>query len=109
VARRYVSDVLTDVPQDVVGVVSLMVSELATNCVRHVDTDFTVSVEQSAHDVRVDVADGGGGTVTLRDAGPSEPAGHGLRIVQQFADDWGVSRRANRVGKSVWFSVSLQQ
>ena len=46
-ARRFVASALADVPRDIADEIAIMVSELATNCVRHTVTDFTVAVEQS--------------------------------------------------------------
>jgi hypothetical protein len=38
-------------------------------------------------------------------AGRSGGIGHGLQLVEELADDWGVERTA--VGKDVWFEVEL--
>ncbi len=104
-ARRYVGEVLAGDPAEVVDAVALMVSELATNCVRYADTDLSVSVERQPGRVRVDVADGSGGAPRLRNPGPSDTTGRGLRIVQQLSDEWGVHEHGDRRGKSVWFFV----
>jgi anti-sigma regulatory factor (Ser/Thr protein kinase) len=108
VARRYVGESLADVPRPVVDVVSLMVSELATNCVRHVQGDFLLTIEHTDREVRVDVADGGGGGVTMKNPEPGDPSGRGLRIVDQLSDDWGVEEFAGRQGKHVWFTLRLE-
>src|SRR4051812_10351688 len=89
-ARRYVNDTLSESPRDVVDVVSLLVSELATNCVQYASGDFTVSIEQSPDEVRVDVADEDEHPVTMREARPTDVTGRGLHIVEKMADDWGV-------------------
>ena len=79
-----------------------MVSELATNCVRHTVTDFTVRVERTPDEVRVDVTDTGGGTPEVRSPEPSEPSGRGLRIVRELSDSFGITIyggvRARRCG-----------
>jgi anti-sigma regulatory factor (Ser/Thr protein kinase) len=106
-ARRYVADALADAPTEVVEAVALMVSELATNCVVHAESDFTVSVDRDDTTVRVDVADVGAGVVALRDPPPDEPGGRGLRIVARLADEWGVREYVDRHGKSVWFTVRV--
>ena len=106
-ARRYVGETLDDLPRDVVEPVSLMVSELASNCVQHAETDFTVSIERTEHEIRVDVADGGGGGVARRDPPPTEPTGRGLRIVEQLSDAWGVTKPVGHDGSEVWFVVHL--
>ena len=56
-ARQFVHDNLVDVRDEVRDTAILLVSELATNSVRHVCTSFTVSVEVAERDVRVEVAD----------------------------------------------------
>jgi serine/threonine-protein kinase RsbW len=106
-ARRFVVRQLAGVPGAVVDEVAIMVSELATNCVRHTVTDFTVSVELSAHEIVVEVTDRGGGMPTVRRPEPSEPSGRGLRIVQELADAFGVREMPSEPGKTVWFVVAL--
>lgn len=107
VARRLVDSALSSSPREVVDVVALMVSELATNCVRYVDTDFTLSIEQTPDSVRVDVADGRDGGVTMQRPAPDEPTGRGLRIVDALADQWGVDDAVESGGKSIWFTLRL--
>ena len=107
VARRYVGETLSNAPGRVVDDAALMVSELATNCVRYAHSDFTVSIEQTAREVRVDVTDAAGGDVAMRDPGPTEPTGRGLRIVDQLADAWGVQELVDPTGKRVWFTLRL--
>ena len=92
-ARRFVADQLSELAPDLVEAVTLMVSELATNCVRHADADFTVSVQFETDRVRVVVADDGPGSPQLRSPTPSEPYGRGLQIVSEFSDEWGLTRR----------------
>ena len=94
-------------PPDVVDAVTLMVSELATNCVRHANTDFTLSIEQTGRQVRVDIADTGMGRVTKRDPEPADVSGRGLSIVEQLSDTWGVRECVGGEGKSVWFMLNL--
>jgi serine/threonine-protein kinase RsbW len=107
VARRYVGETLRDLPRDVVDPVTLMVSELASNCVQHAATDFTVSIERTHRHIRVDVADRGTGGVALRDPLPTEPSGRGLRIVEELSDVWGVKESVGCVGNDVWFVLNL--
>ena len=108
IARRYVGESLAGAPPEVVDSAELMVSELATNCVRYVETDFTVTVERTPQQVRVDVADSGRGAVEMQDPTPADASGRGLRIVDELADAWGVDVAAgDRDGKSVWFTLAL--
>jgi len=108
-ARRFVAHELADAPSEVVEEIEIMVSELATNCVRHTVTDFTVSVERSDREILVEVTDSGGGMPTVRRPEPSEPSGRGLRIVQELADSFGVRELRGSPGKTVWFVVGLDE
>jgi anti-sigma regulatory factor (Ser/Thr protein kinase) len=108
-ARRFVIRQLADVPSDIVDEVTIMVSELATNCVRHTVTDFSVSVERTTSQITVEVTDSGGGMPTVRRPDSSEPSGRGLRIVQELADSFGVRELPGGPGKTVWFVVALDQ
>src|SRR5579863_10780356 len=80
-ARNFVKAALRHVPADMAQTVELMVSELATNCVRHTDGKFEISVEQDAEEIRVEAVDSGTGTPQLRSPGPNDPHGRGLLIV----------------------------
>jgi serine/threonine-protein kinase RsbW len=106
-ARRFAMESLrigTDA--EVRDAVELMVSELATNCVRHTNTAFDLTVDQSEEEIRVEVTDWAGGRPTMHSPGPDEPTGRGLRIVNVLSDAWGVEHRA-AAGKTVWFTVAL--
>ena len=105
-ARRYILQQLAELPPDVRGVVALMVSELATNCVRHARTPFSVTVHQSNGFVRVEITDRGSGRVEVRAPRPEEPTGRGLMIVEQLSDEWGVDY-ADMAGKTVWFTLAV--
>lgn len=83
----------------------LIVSELATNAVRHAGTPFRVRVERDGESVRVAVDD-------RSDDRPErvEPDGYrggrGLRIVDTLASEWG-TEPADGGGKRVWARVDL--
>lgn len=98
-------DALADSPLDVRQAVELMVSELATNSVRHAQTSFELMVHNALDEIRVEVTDRGGGTPTMRSPGPSDPTGRGLRIVDMLADRWGVDED-EAGGKTVWFTLA---
>ena len=106
-ARRFVAGLIGDVPRDIAGEISIMVSELATNCVRHTVTDFTVVVDRTPTEIRVDVTDTGGGEPEIRSPDLTEPSGRGLRIVQELSDSFGVRQLRGSPGKTVWFVVRL--
>jgi len=107
-ARRYILQQLSELSPEVRGVVALMVSELATNCVRHAGTSFSVNVHRSDEVVRVEVTDSGSGCVELRAPRPEEPTGRGLLIVEELSDSWGVDY-AEDAGKTVWFTIGVSE
>lgn len=92
--------------------VDLMVSEIATNAVRHTHSGLPgggvrVSVLVSATRLRVEVQDEGGARarpiVPPQRDGLSE-SGRGLMIVDGLADRWGIVD--GKDGVSVWFEVA---
>jgi anti-sigma regulatory factor (Ser/Thr protein kinase) len=105
-ARRLVTEILAECPDDVRDVVEMLVSELATNSVRHTTSDFSVRVAVGVDRIRVEVSDRGAGRPEVRSPTPSEPNGRGLQIVGLLADEWGVSDLDDGSGKTVWFEVS---
>ena len=102
-SRRYVRDVLRRHPLANIDAVELMVSELATNSVKHAHSDFKVSINDSAGEIRVEVRDTGRGQPVLRFPAPTEPSGRGLRIVEALSLAWGTAD--SPLGKTVWFTV----
>ena len=105
-ARRFATEALPGCGADVRESVELMVSELATNGIRHGRTNFRVMIEQTPEEIRVAVTDGGAGTPQMQFPGPDEPTGRGLRIVDMLSERWGVERDTWK-GKTVWFTVSI--
>jgi serine phosphatase RsbU (regulator of sigma subunit)/anti-sigma regulatory factor (Ser/Thr protein kinase) len=105
-ARRLVTRVLAALPQESRDMVEIMVSELASNAVRHTGSGFTVLLDVSASRVRVEVSDSGEGRPVLRSPDPSESSGRGLHIVNLLADEWGVSDSGDGSGKTIWFNLS---
>lgn len=103
-ARRFATDTLSGSPPSTVEAVELMVSELATNCIRHERTSFHITILGSAEEIRVEVTDSGSGTPTMRSPGPDEPSGRGLQIVDMLSDSWGVEAEQPS-GKTVWFTM----
>jgi anti-sigma regulatory factor (Ser/Thr protein kinase) len=106
-ARHYVLDALGELPAHVNDSVAVMVSELATNSVRHAKSPFTVTVVRDAARVRVAVSDEGDRLPSLRTPDPREHSGRGLQIVRALAGEGGVTVSAGRPGKTVWFVVSI--
>lgn len=107
-ARRFVAAELADVSAEALETVTLMVSELASNAIRHARTRFRVGVARNGHHLRVEVTDSGQGDPARRSPDPTEPAGRGLRIVDALADEWGV-HHVRDADKTVWFTLDLRR
>ena len=73
---------------------ALMVSELATNCLRHARSGFVITVNtDTPTTLRVEVRDHArtGGRPRLRNPAPTETTGRGLQIVDSLASEWGTT------------------
>ena len=108
-ARRRVRDHLADWghgPDDpALADTVLLVSELATNVVRHgplLEREFEVAVTALADgSCLIEVSDEGRLEPRLRVVGEFEETGRGLHLVENIAAAWGVWTRG-RHGKTVW-------
>jgi anti-sigma regulatory factor (Ser/Thr protein kinase) len=85
-ARHFVSTAVADIPKEIADRAALMVSELATNAIRHGGSDFEVLVELTPEELYVEIADSGGGSPTVQHALPLEASGRGLHIVESLSD-----------------------
>ena len=108
-ARRAVREELKDaLPQRRLADVELIVSELATNSVRHAgcggDDELTMEAAVEDDRVLVRVGDPGEGFEPHTPATPAggSGSGYGLVLLDRLADRWGVQREN---GFSVWFEV----
>lgn len=99
-ARAFVLTLLQDQGAALAETAALVVSELATNAIRHGGTAFSVTVSSLAHGVRIAVGDGRPEPPVLRTLSDVEAGGRGLHIVDALCRDWGTTRR--REGKVVW-------
>ncbi|GAA3161680.1 hypothetical protein GCM10010531_11700 [Blastococcus jejuensis] len=107
-ARRYVSDALDRVPAELGQTAALLVSELATNAVRHAGGhEFVVEVQVSPDEGRVwvGVTDTDSGLPVLRNPAVTAEHGRGIRLVSTLADRWGARRRRHSPAKTVWFEL----
>jgi anti-sigma regulatory factor (Ser/Thr protein kinase) len=105
-ARAFVREHLVEHHlEGLVDDVGLVVSELATNAVRHAGTPFTVALRGARNSVVVDVQDGSTSMPRHVAAGPLAPGGRGLDIVEEVSCGWGV--RAQDGTKSVWARFDL--
>ena len=108
-ARRAVREELSDaLPEPRLGDVELLVSELATNSVRHAGCDesreLAMDTDVTPERVRVQMIDRGRGFEVRAPEPPPEGAssGYGLVLLERLADRWGVQRDD---GFCVWFEV----
>jgi anti-sigma regulatory factor (Ser/Thr protein kinase) len=103
VARHAVTDWAREVlSQDLVEVVALLVSELATNAVIHARTPYTVTVIWERPRLHIEVAD----SVASHWSGErrdSDVGGWGLDILERLSDTWGIHEFDDR--KAVWFEL----
>ena len=76
-ARRFATSALRGVSADTLEAVELMVSELATNCIRHTDSGFELTITRTGGDIRVEATDGAEGTPQMRSPKPTDPSGRG--------------------------------
>ena len=106
-ARHFAREVARGSAPDAADAIELMVSELVTNCIRHTDSGFDLTVALSTEQIRVEVTDRGLGEPGMRSPRPSDPTGRGLRIVDMLSTRWGHEKRAGG-GKTVWFTLTLE-
>ncbi len=102
-ARHFVADSLTadGCPHATIETAKLLVSELASNAVRHARSPFEVSMSQHDHSLTISVADGSDLRPVTREV--TDAGGRGLRLVEALANEWGVCPR--RDGKAVYFRL----
>lgn len=101
-ARKFaISSIGAD--DDLSSKVESLVSELATNAVRHAQTHFSVAVRSDERAVRVDVTDSNPEPPHVRPVDPVDPTGRGLVVVEALADRWGYESDPD--GKTVWFEI----
>jgi serine/threonine-protein kinase RsbW len=104
-ARRFATSALRGSSPETLEAVELMVSELATNCIRHTDSGFDLSITRTGDNIRVEASDRAGGTPTMRSPEPTDPSGRGLKIIDMLSAGWGVRSDGSR-GKTVWFTIA---
>ena len=107
-ARQAVGELSHALPEDVLGDVRLLVSELVTNALRHAglgdDERIALAVGVTDQAVRVEVTDHGRGFDPS--AVPSDPEaaeGWGLYLVATLSDRWGAE--SNGDATRVWFEL----
>jgi anti-sigma regulatory factor (Ser/Thr protein kinase) len=108
-ARRAVRETLGGAVSDrTLEDVELLVSELATNSVRHGGCgereELAMEADVQEGRVLVRVYDQGGGfeAAVPKNSEPEQPGGYGLVLLDRLADDWGI-QRGDRF--CVWFEL----
>jgi two-component sensor histidine kinase len=106
-ARRFVAERLVATDLDhLVDTVGLIVSELATNAVRHAHSPFRVSLAREEDQLLLVVRDESSAPALLGEGEPSAGGGRGLQLVSTLSREWGVTPHA-RGGKSVWARIDI--
>jgi len=102
-ARRLLADALRacDCEPGLVDAAALVLSELASNAVRHVGSPFSIRATLEGATLRLAVEDHG----WLSRAAMVVRQAHGLGVVDALAADWGVKPTAR--GKLVWVELPL--
>ena len=84
---------------------ALLVSELVSNVVDHVQSEAVLTLELVLGDswLRISVADGSSVVPVVRDLRNDLPRGRGLQLVEAIADRWGAEDHHG--GKRIWFEL----
>jgi anti-sigma regulatory factor (Ser/Thr protein kinase) len=80
----------------------VLVTELVSNVVRHAHSSIRVDLTWEDDILRLEVRDGSSILPAVAELA-DEDGGYGLRIVEAFAQDWGV--RQLHDGKAVWATL----
>lgn len=83
----------------------LVVSELATNAVRHAQTVFTVTVRADGSGIEIGVSDNSRSLLVTSRTG-DQTDGYGLVIIDRVSRDWGVEQSPD--GKRVWVRLEYR-
>jgi anti-sigma regulatory factor (Ser/Thr protein kinase) len=92
-------------PGDDEDLAMLLTSELSANAVEHARTPFTVAIDHDEGTLTVEVHDHDPTPPVMAPSVPGSPRGRGLRIVDAFSQEWGVTMLHDD-GKTVWFRLA---
>lgn len=106
-ARRFVTAALVGETSELLQTAELLVSELASNCVRHTDSDFEVAVRREGSEIRIAATDWGAGMPVMRTPDPMAASGRGLLVIDMLSGAWGIEAGPrHRPGKTVWLTLT---
>lgn len=104
VARNEAADAVGASYPELSEDVRLVISELATNAVRHAGTPFRVHAVLGPRSVRVEVEDRSPALPVLRRPALGAPSGRGFHLIAAVCRRWGV--RVDEHGKGVWVELT---
>lgn len=106
-ATARLSGLLASRPErrELLGDVTLIVSELVTNSINARCTSGTVDLSWHRDQLRIEVWDDAAGWPTLQAAGRDESHGRGLAITSALTTAWGVE--TTKPGKRVWAELPV--
>ena len=105
-ARHFVADTVLEWGFDQISQeAQLVVSELASNAVRHARSAFSVVISEADSSLRLAVSDKSHALPTKQRPANSSSSGRGLMLVAALAIEWGVEQALD--GKVVWAELSL--
>jgi PAS domain S-box-containing protein len=103
-ARRLVREAISESEHESLAERAvLLVSEVVTNALLHAGTPIDLAATVDPRGIRVEVHDGSPHLPVRRRYGPTAGTGRGLMMLEEMADDWGVSPEES--GKTVWFEI----
>jgi anti-sigma regulatory factor (Ser/Thr protein kinase) len=103
--RRFVTETLVAWDERMlIGDATLVVSELATNAVRHARSAFRASISRDRSVIRIGVDDTSSDLPKMTDPAPYARGGRGVAIVDRLSTRWGTDPLAD--GKTVWSELS---
>ena len=100
-ARKFAIGGISD--PDLASRVATVVSELATNAIRHAKSAFRLDVRRSDSGIRVTVSDDDPSPPRQHTGTVAGPTGRGLLIVEALSDRWGFHPEG--LGKAVWAEI----
>jgi anti-sigma regulatory factor (Ser/Thr protein kinase) len=108
-ARAFVRDRCPGAADEVLDDITLIVSELVSNAVKHGKPEIELRMRMNPLLIDISVLDHGPQVLPAEIMAPDAWAtsGRGLSIVDRLASDWGVEPLAGGTGKTVWARLNV--